>query len=219
MPRKTLIDSRRYAYHINAKANNRETFPGDLDFIWKTLTNELYVQITIHGIRVHAFVLMPNHFHLLVTTPNVPIDQVMKEFLGSSTRIINTKYRRWGRIFGGRYHWSLVDNSLYYAHAFKYVCRNPVKAGLCGQVGDYPFSTFSLAMGLEKLPLPIQSPLHELDILLPSIGESNAILEAWLNQTHKAEENAAIKKALKRKIFELPVNRSNRKKIQLQNPT
>jgi REP element-mobilizing transposase RayT len=215
MPRKTLIVSKDFPYHITARANNKEPFPGDLQFIWKTLANELYLQAITHGVRIHAFVLMPNHFHLLVTTPNKSIDMVMKEFIGSSTRIINAKYQRWGRIFGGRYHWTLVDNPHYYAHVLKYVYRNPAKAGLCERVENYPYSTFSRLSGFGRLPVPVLAPLGNLDGQLPSSEQSFAALESWLNQPHKKEEYLAIRKALKRKIFELGISRTRRKKEHL----
>lgn len=218
MTRKNLIDSRDLPYHLTARANNKENFPGDLDFIWKTLTNELYLQTILHRIRIHAFVLMPNHFHLLATTPHVSIDRPMKEFLSSSTRIINTRYVRWGRIFGGKYHRSLIADPLYYAHALKYVYRNPVKAGLCDTVGEYRFSTFALQTGLGSIPVPLQSPLNEMNRLVPCSADSHETLEDWLNLPHRNEENLAIRKALKKKTFEIAVNRENRKKVILDGP-
>ena len=82
MPRKKLIRANDLPYHLTARSNNREAFPGELAYAWKIITSELYIQQILHGVHFHSFVLMPNHFHLLATSPNRGIDLVMKEVLG-----------------------------------------------------------------------------------------------------------------------------------------
>src|SRR5690348_15519526 len=113
MPRKALFRSNEFPYHITSRSNNRELFPGDHGYLWRVLTNELYLQYICHQVRVHAFVMMPNHFHLLLTSPSRDIDLVMKEVLSSTTRMLNTRLRRSGHIFGGRYFWSLLREPSY----------------------------------------------------------------------------------------------------------
>jgi hypothetical protein len=150
----------------------------------------------------------------MITSPNRGIELVMKELLGSSTRILNTKYGRSGHIFGGRYFWSVIREPTYYAHAVKYVYRNPVKAGLCEKVSDYVFSTYACGLGFSPMPFPIFPPIEKnLDRLLPKDAQS---LDEWLNKPHKTDENEAIQKALKRREFKLPVVRSSRKPITLE---
>jgi putative transposase len=199
MSRKKLIRSVDLPYHLTARSNNREIFPGELAYVWKTLSDELYLQQNLYSLRIHVLVMMPNHFHLLATSPGRGIDLVMREFLGSSSRILNTRNRRSGHIFGGRYFWSLIRESKYYAHALKYVIRNPVRAGLCDFVADYPFSTFSGLVGSVPLPVAITPPLHGLAWQVP---EGSQALDAWLNTAHTAEQNEAIRKALRRREFE-----------------
>ncbi len=208
MPRKRLIQTADFPYHVTARVNNREEFPCSFEFAWKTLTSELYLQTVLHGIQVHAFVLMPNHIHLLLTTPRISISKVMQNILSSSTRIIHTQSRRSGHLFGGRYFWSLIQDPLYFAHALKYVYRNPVKAGLCDFVENYQFSTFPGLVGGMHLPIAIHSGPNNIDRLVPN---SYNELELWLNQPHRAEEAAAIQRALTKKKFKLPVNRNTRK--------
>lgn len=214
MSRKILFRTKDHPYHINARVNNREQFPGELDYVWKTLTNELYLQTVLYGLQIHAFVLMPNHFHLLVTSPEICIGKSMQEFLSSSTRIINTKNKRSGRIFGARYFWSTVMNPIYYAHAFKYVYRNPVKAELCTDVFDYPYSTLYGLYGCAHLPLPIRPPQLELDRYL--VAKSQAEMEAWLNCAYLKKESDGIRKALRRKVFSLPVDRETRRPLSIE---
>jgi len=212
MPRKTFIHTPLFPYHVTARVNNREIFPADLSFVWKTLTNELFLQEKLHGCRIHAFVLMPNHFHLLISATQTPISKVMQELLSAATRIINTRARRTGHLFGGRYHWSVINDPLYYAHALKYVYRNPVKAGLSESVASYRFSTLPGLLGEIFLPVvihPVSDPIGRL--VPPNLGA----LEDWLNRAHKKEENEAIRKALGRKEFRLPISKNGRKPLHL----
>lgn len=213
MPRKKLIRTPDLPYHITARVNNRESFPGDLEYTWKTLTNELHLQYRLYEISIHSFVLMPNHFHLMITSRKRSIDLVMKEFLGSSTRILNARHGRCGHIFGGRYFWSVIRESSHYAHAIKYVYRNPVKANLCEMVSDYAFSTYAGRLGFRHLPFPIFPPQDHLDRLLPHDAQA---LDEWLNRPHKIEENDAIRKALKRKEFKLPIARDTRTPVNVE---
>lgn len=210
MPRKRTPPSGDFPLHISGRVNNREKFPGQLRYHWKLFGNELYLQCMAREVRVHAFVLMSNHYHLLVTTPSASISDVMREMISSYTRIVNAKYSRTGHLFGGRFNRSLIRDPFYYAHVLKYVYRNPVKAGVCDLVGDYEFSTYSAITGRHRLVIPIQRPLGDLDRLVP-YSKDFIPSEEWLNQPHPAEEAEAIRRALLRKEFKLPVNPKNRK--------
>jgi hypothetical protein len=131
----------------------------------------------------------------------------MKEVLGSSTRILNTRYRRSGHIFGGRYYWSLIREPDYFAHSLKYVLRNPVRASLCANVSGYEFSTYSGLVGKVYLPLVITSPSEPIARL---VLKDFDLLDDWLNTPHAMEQNEAIKKALRRKEFEFPATKARR---------
>lgn len=214
MPRKKTPPSGNFPFHISGRVNNREKFPGQLRYHWKLFGNELYLQCIANQILVHAFVLMPNHYHLLISTLTAPISHVMRDLLSSYTRIVNAKYSRTGHLFGGRFNRSLIRNPYYYAHVLKYVYRNPVKAGICDRVGDYPFSTYSALTGRHRLEIPIQRPLEGLDRLVP-YTEDLIPSDEWLNQPHPAEASEAIRRALLKKEFGLPVNPKSRKKAKL----
>ena len=208
MPRKQAVFTNQFPYHVTARVNNREHFPVDLPVAWKLLTNELYLQHILQGARIHAFVAMPNHFHLLLSTDDVPLGDVMRDFMSATTKIFNYEAGRTGHLYGGHYHWSLIRDPLYYAHALKYVFRNPVKAQLCDRVEDYPASTVSGLVGRVALPLKIHRPPGEIDRLIPQ--DYDSLLE-WLNLPHRKEESSTIQRALRRKEFKLPVDPSTRK--------
>ncbi len=207
MPRKSLIHSTDLPYHVTARANNREPFYLPLERTWSILENQCFEISILFSARIHAFVVMNNHFHMLLTTPQENLGQIMMHFMRSTTQIVNSYTNRSGHVFDGRYHWSLIQSDLYFAHAYKYVFRNPVRAGTCATVESYPYSSLAGQLGLRPLRFPIFYPLgvggH---IKIPS--DSVECLD-WLNRPFQTEHQLAIQNALRRTRFEF--QKTNRK--------
>lgn len=205
MPRRKIFRTNRYPYHLTARLNNRDEFPIPLQLAWKLISSELYCQTILHSLEIHAFVLMPNHFHLVARTREIPIDQVMRSFMCATTRIVNKASSRSGHLFGSRYHWGLISNPLYYAHATKYVYRNPVKASLISNVEDWPYGSLSGLIGGSKLPFPLAHHGSKIHSLIP---EEISERINWMNHAYDSAESEAIRLALKRKEFKLPRKKS-----------
>ena len=85
MPRKAIERSQEHYYHITARSNNREFFFLPMDEVWEVMNSRLESLQKEHGIRIAAFVLMNNHFHLLVLTLNLDIDRLMYFFMKGVT--------------------------------------------------------------------------------------------------------------------------------------
>jgi|GEM_PF-62435 len=109
------------------------------------------------GWKVHAWVLMDNHYHLFIQTPEANLVEGMKWLQNTVTRRFNVRHRQWGRLFGDRYKAVVVDgeSAYYYETLWDYIHLNPCRAGLVdvkqGQsVLDYPWS--SLAGGYALMP-------------------------------------------------------------------
>ena len=173
MPRKPLIRSNFLPYHITARGNNKEPFPCGPHEAWKIFNKELMVIHEQFEVKIHAFV----------------------------TRSINSKTGRTGRIFGGRYHWSLVGTELYYDCALKYIYRNPVRANLVSSVEEYDFSSLKSVLGYSKSNFPLESMIWCTDIIP---GKNEHVFLNWLNQPLKSEDEAAIKKGFRRLNFTPP---------------
>jgi putative transposase len=199
MPRKILQRNNSLPYHVTARSNNREHFKLPLERLWLLIANECLSLRLVYGVEFQALVLMPNHFHMLLTVPEQDLGKVMSVFLSSVTRTGNLLSNRSGHIFGGPYHWSLINNARYYGHALKYVYRNPVRAKLCASVEDYRFSTVQGLIGNAHLPFAIHLTRVEMEFSLPS----TEILEQleWLNKPFPIEADYLIQKGLRKKLF------------------
>jgi len=199
MARKNLVRSSSLPYHVTARANNREAFHLELHKVWDILCDRCFEAIYGHGAEMHAFVLMPNHFHMLVTTPKSELGNVMRDFMRSATRSINLFGERSGRVFGGPYYGSLVDSPYYFANAFKYVYRNPVRAGLAVLAEDYPFSTLHGLAGRGLLPFPLNYPFGRAGFI--GVPDDPFGLLDWVNRPSSREEELMVRKALRKTRF------------------
>lgn len=202
MSRKILIRSKELPYHVTGRTNNREMFHSPLPIVWDVITHQVFEITVLFKAQIHGLVLMPNHFHLLVSTPEQELSIVMKHFMQSVTRILNLKSGRSGRVFGGRYYGSLIDSSLYFTHAFKYVYRNPIRANLCERAEEYSYSSLKGLLGEVHLPFPIHFPFQ----LGGYLGISEAIEQQleWINRPFKIEHENAIRAGLRKTSFSPP---------------
>jgi REP element-mobilizing transposase RayT len=93
------------------------------------------------NIKVAAYCLMPNHYHLLVTTPEGNISRCMRHINGVYTQRFNRQHQADGQVFRGRYKAVLVEADNHLLEVLRYIHRNPIRAGLAGTVDDYPWSS------------------------------------------------------------------------------
>ena len=95
-----------------------------------------------HHCRVHAYVLMTNHFHLLMTpSADAAIGKVMQSVGCRYVQYFNRTCQRTGTLWEGRYRATLVDTARYLLHCYRYIELNPVRAGLAASPSDYRWSS------------------------------------------------------------------------------
>jgi putative transposase len=95
-----------------------------------------------HGCVVHAYVLMPNHVHLLVTPAAAGAVGAMMQDIGRRyVRVFSDRHGRTGTLWEGRYKAAMVDTERYFLVCQRYVELNPVRAGLAADPADYRWSS------------------------------------------------------------------------------
>jgi putative transposase len=141
-------------YHVMARGNRRQAIFWDEDDrrCWLSTLSEACGRT---GWHVHAWVVLDNHYHLVVGTPEPNLVAGMKWLQNTYTRRFNTRHRLWGRLFGDRYKAIPVEGRSgdFYGGLVNYVHLNPARARLIdasrGQsLLDYPWS--SLAQGFAR---------------------------------------------------------------------
>tara|TARA_R110000868_G_scaffold61524_6_gene187041 strand:- start:21773 stop:22465 length:693 start_codon:yes stop_codon:yes gene_type:complete len=210
MPRKPIVRSNENYYHITARSNNREFFYLPILNVWDLMTRKLEDLQRKFNIKIAAFVLMNNHFHLLVLSPDEDIDRVMYFFMKDVTIDIQKASGRINKIFGGRYKGCIIENYRYLINVLKYVYRNPVEAKLCEKAEDYPYSTLFTSSKSMLTPIRVQNiiPDHAFD------EYERLIFLTWVNQGFEKTESESISVGLSRSVFAYMKDRNTNKEVE-----
>jgi putative transposase len=113
-------------YHVTCRGNERRNiFRGDLDR--KSFLERLALSLEIYEVSLLCYVLMDNHFHLLVMTPKGNLGDFMRHFNISYTSAFNRRHRRVGHLYQGRYKAFLIDADNYLLALSRYIHLNPVR--------------------------------------------------------------------------------------------
>ena len=102
MARQARVEYEGAMYHVMARGDRREAIVRD-DEDRTTFIRTLGEAAEKTGMRIHAYALMSNHYHLLVETPKANLSEGMGWLQNAYTRRMNVRHRLWGHVFGGRY--------------------------------------------------------------------------------------------------------------------
>jgi putative transposase len=119
-------------YHVSCRGNDRGAIFRD-DHDRTRFLERLRSALEIFSVRGHAYVLMSNHFHLIVETPKANLSEFMRQFNISYTGYYNRRHRRIGHLYQGRFKAIVVDADSYLLELSRYVHLNPVRIKLKAQ--------------------------------------------------------------------------------------
>jgi putative transposase len=142
MPRRTRVHIAGLPLHIVQRGHNRDAcFFGDDDR--QGYLHWLGEGLSATGCLLHAYVLMTNHVHLLVTAPEAgAVARLMISLGRHYVQYINRSYRRTGTLWDSRYKSSLVDADAYLLCCQRYIELNPVRAGMVNAPDAYAWSSY-----------------------------------------------------------------------------
>lgn len=181
------------AQHVIQRGNNRNAcFYEEADY--KAYLSYLKDAAEKYQVAIHAFVLMTNHVHLLLT----PIDEQgvsrMMQALGRKyVQFFNYTHSRTGTLWEGRYKSTIVDADNYLLTVYRYIELNPVRANMVEHAADYPWSSYQAnAMG-KAIKLITPHPLYS--GLGNTVEVRQAAYQALFNAAMPERDVAAIRLA------------------------
>jgi len=192
MARTPRIDIAGIAQHVIQRGVNRSVCFCD-DWDRRFYLSSLQEAATKFACRLHAYVLMTNHAHLLVTGRSVGCVSAMMQSLGRRyVRRFNSRHDRTGTLWEGRFKSSLVDSERYVLACYRYIELNPVRAGMVNTPEEYPWSSVCAnAYGNhDALVCPHQTYLQ----LAPDESECFLIYRAFLGEHISRKEIRSIRK-------------------------
>ena len=151
MARPLRIEFAGALYHVTARGNEkRPVFRSDADRL--KFLDFLAIAVKRFNWSLTAWVLMSNHFHLVVQTREANISRGMQWLNGTYASWFNKRHKRCGHLFQGRFKGILVEEASYFAEVIRYVVLNPVRAGMVAHPEDYRWSSFRTTAGIEAAP-------------------------------------------------------------------
>ena len=138
-------------YHVTARGNERKAIVRD-DVDRARFVDTLATVVKHYRVVCHAWVLMDNHYHLLLETPTPNLSLALRYLNGVYTQSFNRRHRRVGHLFQGRFKAIIVEKEIYLLELCRYVVLNPVRAGLVIDPSRYPWSSFRATAGLATTP-------------------------------------------------------------------
>jgi putative transposase len=143
MPRQRRYFVPDFPQHVTARGVNRQAvffLTEDYDLY----LNALKEQAAIQECSIHAYVLMTNHVHLLVTPRHARSLPLLMQGMGRRyVQRLNAHHERTGTLWEGRYRAALVQDNRYLLACHRYIELNPVRAGMVEAPGDYRYSSYA----------------------------------------------------------------------------
>lgn len=147
-------------HHVIQRGNDRQLiFRDEADY--QAFLKWLREAAKQFHVAIHAYVLMPNHVHLLAT----PLDSIglgrMMQWIGRYyVPYFNLKYERVGTLWQGRYKATVIDSERYFMSCSRYIELNPVRAGIVLLPEEYPWSSYAHHVGVKPDPLITDHALY-----------------------------------------------------------
>jgi putative transposase len=146
MARKPRLHFSGAFYHVIVRGNRRATIFHDEDD-YRTYLERLERYRRRDGATLHAYVLMPNHVHLLLETGAQPLSRTMQTLKFTYGQYYNRRYDKTGHVFQGRYHAILCDRDAYLVELVRYLHLNPARMRTSISPWTYPWSSHAAYLG------------------------------------------------------------------------
>ncbi|MGW8389669.1 REP-associated tyrosine transposase [Pseudoduganella sp. HUAS MS19] len=151
MSRPSRIQFQGALYHVTSRGNRRANiFLDHRDFlIWLDILAQV---VKKHHIKIHGYCLMPNHFHIIIQTPEANLSQAMQMLNARYCQHFNKRHGTSGHVIQGRFHSILIEFNLQLLAVSRYVSLNPVRARLVANPSDWPWSNHRYFLTPESAP-------------------------------------------------------------------
>jgi putative transposase len=195
MARRPRLDLPQIPQHVVQRGNNRQAcFVDDADRV--RYLHDLRAIARHHRCAVHAYVLMGNHVHLLLTPSETGCVPALMHSIGTVyVRAFNARHGRTGTLWEGRYKSNPVDSGTYLLRCYRYIELNPVRAHLASRPGDYRWSSYHAnALGQDD---PLVSPHPEFIGLARDAATRHATYRELVDEVVSTDEQELIRLRLR----------------------
>ncbi len=181
-------------HHIVQRGHSRQAIFAEPED-YQSYLSDLREKTMELGVQVHAYCLMTNHVHLMLTPSEETkaIGRVMQETGRRATRRWNQRCRRSGTLWESRYKSSVVQTETYLLACCRYIELNPVRARMVARAEDYPWSSYRSRMGISDLGVLALHPVYQ--AMGASDSDRRAAYRSYVESAVAAEELERIRHA------------------------
>ncbi len=192
MGRPLRIIQTEFPYHIMTQTNNKEfhlkELPGKK--VLKIFVSVLNEAIRKYKIKVFHFVLMDNHYHLIIRLTEPNLHRALQYINAQLARKINKLAGRCGHLWKDRYKSSIIQNEEYYSNCVRYIYENPVRA----KISDSPFSYERSSISFYAFGKKVEVEISPDDILVLKFGNSRENISRYFMELFDAPETLNYKR-------------------------
>ena len=145
MPRSNLIRQNTFPYHVYTRSNNKDWFTLSMEIVWRLFIESMKESNEAIPVDLHSFVLMNNHYHLLISTPNSDLDKFMEHLNKRFSQKLRKHSQMINHKFANRYKWTIVSADSYLYNIYRYIYQNPIRANICVNCQSYPYSSLRIS--------------------------------------------------------------------------
>lgn len=189
MAKRKLIRQSSFPYHVVTRTNNKTWFKIPMCEVWDICKESLIYAQAKESVELNSFVLMSNHYHMLITTPEENIDRFMMHFNWKLSNLISKFSGVINQKFSNRYRWTIVDNQNYLQNVYRYIYQNPVRANITKNCWSYPYSSLHFSR-FEAKKFNYK----------PHFNYLNS--KSWFEKRYSEEFENLIKKSLRKSYFQ-----------------
>jgi putative transposase len=177
--------------HVIQRGNNRQAvFFAESDY--RLYLDSLRMAANRTGCTIHAYVLMSNHVHVLVTPDTAQgLSQLMQSVGRRYVRYVNGIYKRTGTLWEGRFKSAVVDSERYLLTCMRYIELNPVRAGMVQRAGEYRWSSYARNALARSDGISTPHPVYE--ALGDNLHSRCTAYQSLFHESARADDLASIR--------------------------
>jgi len=183
MARKKRMESIGFYHIVNRGVERRKIYMDDADRM--QFLEILQESAEVYDFEVYSFVLMDNHYHLLIKTSKRNLSLLMRQINSRYSMYFNRKYKRIGPLWQGRFKSWYVYDEQYLKSLVKYIEHNPIKAKMVQNVGEFTWAMSSKRVEMKRVNYTLIDSTHLEDSLnAKEQQEIDALFSAKLEVVH-----------------------------------
>jgi REP element-mobilizing transposase RayT len=194
-----VTPKRQETAHITVRCNNQR-FYFNLPENFNDIVSWINCLPCFYHVKIHHLLLMSNHLHMMVTPTENNFGRAMSYLLTNLSKFLNYQNNRINHNFGSRYYSTIIDSKTNLSNVIRYIYHNPLRAGICNNLWDYPYSSLNQYLGFSNSGLMISGDSYSQSLFQKGMIGREIWIES-ISEKMTERDVQIMRESLKRKNF------------------